>query len=258
MKHIKRKFLFHDILQNNEKIVSGLESIELDQIDQKMMKKLSKDSFAILTTDLDEKIFSFIYNDNGKQCMIPVPDFSLVNYNFAYNLNIERKELRKKLVKNLSDLSTPNEVSNSFAYDYHGTASSCIICLFTSIECFINDIIPENFEYRIESEKKTEVYNKSQIQYSISFNDKLTKVLPQALNKNFFLKVTTANAHIHNLRNLRNDIVHTKSDKTGKNHVEILKRLLNFNYDETFKATFKLFNFYKDGFIEECPCENLF
>lgn len=258
MKHIKRKFLFHDVLQKNENSISNLERVELSQIDQSLLKKLSKDSFAILTTDLDEKIFSFIYNDNGIQCMIPVPDFSLVNYNFAYNLNIQRKELRKKLVKNLSDLTTPNEISNTFAYDYHGTASSCIICLFTSIECYINDIIPENFEYKIESEKKTEVYNKKQIQYSISFNDKLTKILPQALNKNFFLKTTTANAHINNLRNLRNDIVHTKSDKTGQNQVEILKKLLNFNYDETFEATFKLFNFYREGYIEECPCENLF
>jgi hypothetical protein len=31
---------------------------------------------------------------------------------------------------------------------------------------------------------------------------------------------------------------------------------LNFNYDETFRATFKLLNFYKEGFIEECPCND--
>jgi hypothetical protein len=254
MKHIKRKFLFHDFLQNAELPSSNFFDIDLDKVDQSFLKKNSKDNFAILTTETGDKLFSFIYNDNGKHCMIPVPDFSLVNFNFAYTLNIHRKDYRKKLVKNLAELTIPNEVSNSYAYDYQGTASSCIICLFTAIECFVNDIIPEDFEYKIVNDKKTEIYDKKQIQVSISFMDKLTKVLPIALNKNFFAHQTPTNAHIYNLRNLRNDIVHTKSDKTGENNVSILKRLLNFNYDETLISTFKLFNFYKKGFIEECPC----
>lgn len=255
MKHIKRKFLFHDILQN-QKLFEKFEYYGKTDIDESLLKKNSKEGFVILETDLGEKVFSFIYNNNGKHCMIPVPDFSLVNYNFAYTLNIQRKEYRKKLVENLADLNTPNEVSSTLAYDYQGCASSCIICLFTSIECFINNLIPENFIYEIKSDRKTETYNKSQIQISISFTDKLTKVLPKALGKNFFSKQTLTNAHIYSLRDLRNDIIHTKSDKTGKNNVDILKRLLNFKYDDTLMATFKLFNFYKENFIEECPCEN--
>lgn len=255
MKHIKRKFLFHDFLQKTE-LPQSFQKVDLKKVDQKILKNTSKDNFVILTTETNEKIFSFIYNDNGQNCMIPVPDFSLVNYNFAYTLNIERKEHRKKLIKNLSNLTTPNEVSNTFAYNYHGCASSCIICLFTAIECFVNDIIPENFKYEIANEKKTEIYNKKQIQIAIPLMEKLTKVLPKALNKNFFLNHTPTNAHIYNLKDLRNEIVHTKSDRTGRNNVEILKRLLNFKYDETLEATFKLFNFYKEGFIEECPCEN--
>ncbi|MFV8374343.1 hypothetical protein [Flavobacterium sp. LB1P71] len=254
MKHIKRKFLFHDFLQNAELPSSNFTDIDLDKVDQSFLKKNSKNNFAVLTTETGDKLFSFIYNDNGKHCMIPVPDFSLVNFNFAYTLNIHRKDYRKKLVENLSELTTPNEVSNSYAYDYQGTASSCIICLFTAIECFVNDIIPEDFEYKIVNHRKTEIYDKKQIQVSISFMDKLTKVLPIALNKNFFAHQTPTNAHIYNLRNLRNDIVHTKSDKTGENNVSILKKLLNFNYDETLISTFKLLNFYKKDFIEECPC----
>ncbi|OXG02826.1 hypothetical protein B0A79_15385, partial [Flavobacterium piscis] len=198
MKHIKRNFLFHTQLKKDNVITGELENVEMSKIDQNFLKKNSKDKFVVITTDSDEKIFSFIYNDNGNQCMIPVPDFSLVNFNFAYNLNIQRKELRKSLVKNLSNISSASEISFNFAYDYHGTASACIISLFTSIECFINDIIPEEFEYKIDSDKKTEIYNKSQIQYSISFNDKLTKVLPLALGVNFFSKPSPTNAHIHN------------------------------------------------------------
>lgn len=255
MKHIKRKFLFDDFLQKVD-FPQRFEHVDLDKIDQKFLKKNAKDNVAILTTDKGEKVFSFIYNNSGRHCMIPVPDFTLVNYNFAYILNVRRKEHKKNLVQNLADLSTPNEVSNTYAYEYQGCASTCIICLFTAIECFVNDIIPENFKYEITTEKKTEIYNKKQIQISIPLMEKLTKVLPAALDKNFFAKQTPTNAHIYNLKDLRNDIVHTKSDKTGQNHIDILKRLLNFKYEETFAATFKLFNFYKDNFIEECPCND--
>ncbi len=226
MKHIKRNFLFHKELQNDKRLKEETVEVEIQEIDQKFLKKNSKDKFTVIKTASGEKIFSFIYNDNGTQCIIPVPDFSLVNYNFAYNLNIRRKELRKNLFKNFADISSANEINLSFAYDYHGTASSCIISLFTFIECFINDIIPEEFLYNIESDKKTEIYNKIQIQQSISFNDKLTKVLPQAIGKNFFSNPNPTNIHIHNLRNLRNEIIHTKSDITGQNHVEILQKLL--------------------------------
>ncbi len=253
MKHIKRKFLFHDFFQAKETL-EHFEYYNPEEIDQKFLKKNEKDQFTVLETNSGEKIFSFIFNDNGSRCMIPVPDFSLVNYNFAYSLNIQRKEHRKNLVKNLANLDTPNEISNTFAYDYQGTASSCIISLFTSIECFVNDIIPEDFKYEINSERKTEIYDKKQIQISITFMDKLTKVLPKALGKNFFSNRTPTNAHIYKLRDLRNDIIHTKSDKTGQNNVDIMKNLLNFKYDETLNATFKLFNFYKTGFIEECNC----
>lgn len=255
MKHIKRKFLFHDFLQN-EHILENFEHLDKSDVTENILKKNAKEGFIIIETDLNQKIFSFAHKENGKHCMIPVPDFSLVNYNFAYNLNIQRKEYRKNLVENLSDTNIYNEVSNTFAYDFQGCASTCIICLFTAIECFINDIIPENFIYEIKNTRKTETYNKSQIQISISFTDKLTKVLPKALNKNFFLESTPTNFLIYNLRDLRNDIIHIKSDNTGQNNVDILKRLLNFRYDDTLVAVFKFFNFYKKGFIEECPCEN--
>lgn len=256
MKHIKRKFLFHEFLRNYNVAEHSEKYVPKEKADQNFLKKTSKNNFAILETDQNEKVFSFIYNNSGTQTLIPVPDFALVNYDFAYKLNIERIKLKKDLVKNLSDLKQGNEVSNSYAYDFYGNASSCLICLFTSVECFINDIIPEDFVYKIENLKKTEIYNKAQIQYSISFNDKITKVLPQALGKNYFSKPTPKNTHIHNLRDLRNELIHSKSDKTGKTQVDNLKKLLNFKYDETFKSIFDFFNFYRENYIEECPCEN--
>lgn len=256
MKHIKRKFLFHDFLQKTDlSQINEFKSMDPKKLTQDTLKSVEKGKNTILLTESGEKVFCFIHNNKGKRTIIPVPDFALVNYNWAYNMNIERKEHQLNLLKNLEDLSAVTETSNTFAYNFQGCASMWIIGLFTAIECYINDIIPEEFKYVVSQPRKTEIYNKEQIQRNIPFMEKLTKVLPQAYEgKNFFKNQTPTNEHIHKLKKLRDDIVHIKSDKTGENNIEILKRLLNFNYDETFKSVFKLFNFYHDEFIEECPC----
>jgi hypothetical protein len=256
MKHIKRKFLFHDFLQKTDLgQINGFETMEPKTFTQDALKSVEKGRNTILHTESGEKVFCFIHNNKGKRTLIPVPDFALVNYNWAYNMNIQRKEHQTDLLKNLEDLSSVTEASNTFAYNFQGCASMCIIGLFTAIECYINDIIPENFEYVVPQTRKTEIYNKEQIQRNIPFMEKLTKVLPQAYEgKNFFQHQTPTNAHIYKLKDLRDDIVHIKSDKTGENNIDILKRLLTFQYDDTFKSVFKLYNFYREAFIEECPC----
>lgn len=258
MKHIKKKFLFHEYLKKRgDKIFDDqFEEIPIpENIDSQKVLKAAKGKVGIITNTKDESIFSMVYNDNGTYCMIPLPDFSLMNYHQAYKYNSERKELRKELIRHFKDLNSEEYKNFAFAYEFQGCASACIIMLFTSLECFVNDIIPKDYNYIVSDSKRTEIYNKTQIQEFISFSDKLKKVLPLALGKNFFSKQTAVTSHIDNLKELRNAIVHTKSDQTGQNHAEILRKLLSFKYDETFKAIATYFNFYKEDFIQDCPCE---
>ena len=114
MKHIKRKFLFHDFLQKidlNE--IKSFESVDPKTITQKELKKVEKVTNTILHTESGEKVFCFIHNNRGKRTLIPVPDFALVNYDWAYNMNIQRKEHQVELLKNLEDLATATETSNT-------------------------------------------------------------------------------------------------------------------------------------------------
>lgn len=257
MKHIKKKFLFHQYLQEREgnKFMKKFEEIPVPQnIDSQKILKAARGHVGIIKSNDDENIFSMVYNDNGTYCMIPVPDFSLMNYHQAYKYNIDRKELRKELIRHFRDLNNDEYKNFAFAYEFQGCASACIIMLFTSIECFVNDIIPSDFKYIVPDTKRTEIYNKEQIQEFIPFMDKLKKVLPKALGKDFFSKQTPSTIHKYNLKELRNAIVHTKSDLTGQNHADILKKLLNFKYEETFKSITTYFNFYKENFVEDCTC----
>lgn len=71
MKHIKKKYLFEDKLKdinfdsNKDSQVLGIHEVNND-----ILKKASKSSNVILETTSDEKIFAFIYNNNGKHITI--------------------------------------------------------------------------------------------------------------------------------------------------------------------------------------------
>ena len=241
MKHIKKKFLFEDKLkdfkyENN----IDYEVLDIKELNNDVLKNASKSKNVILETNLNEKIFAFIYNNNGKHITVPMPDFTLVYYDFAYKLNIQRKELAKDIFDKLNNYDKFSEVNSNLLYDFYGYSSSCIINLFTAIESFINSQLPYDKKYENVLNNKTEFYNREQIQSHLTFFDKLKKVLPQFYdNKNFFNKSTPTNEHIIKLKELRDKIIHTKSDSSGENQIELFKSLLKFKYDDTFDAVRK-------------------
>ncbi len=236
----------------------GMEIIDITELKEDTFKKESKLSknLTIQTTD-GSNIFAFIYNHNGKHIPMPLPDFTLVYFDFAHTLNNGRKIYQKQMFDRLTDITNFTEVSSREVYNYYGYSTSCIINLFTSIECFINHLIPDSAIYIEKRTNKTEIYDKKQIQVGIPFMDKLKKVLPQLKgNKNFFQHPTPTNAHIIKLKELRDEIIHTKSDNNGNIASELFKKIIKFDYDQTFDAVSKLMNFYEPDYVEECPCEN--
>lgn len=255
MKHIKKKYLFqHNVALPPENDLIGM----FEPGDSARLKSNYKKNNVLLQTDDNDIILAFIYNDSGNYVTIALPDFTLVYFDFAYNLNIERRELQKTLLKKLSQTETLKEDRSKELYNYYGTATSCIINLFTSVESFVNHLLPDDKEYIVKKTSRTEIYNKEQIQEQIPFMDKLKNVLPQFYDKNFFKNPTASTAHLENLKNLRNSLIHTKSDTTYGVHIETFKKLLNFKYNETLEAVVKLFNFYKENYIEPCSCASDF
>lgn len=256
MKHIEKKFLFEDNIKDLTN--HNHQQIPLTELNNDLLKKSSKDNYVIIETSKDKKILAFIHNNNGKHITVPVPDFTLVYYDFAYKLNISRKESIKTLFNQLSDINKFSEVNSNLVYEFYGYSTSCIVNLFTAIESFINSLLPSDIPYIKNLTNKTEIYTREQIQSQIQFLDKLKEVLPQFYGKNFFTHPTATNNHIYKLKELRDKIIHTKSDGTAKSQIELFKLLLNFKYEETLDAVRKLINFYKENYIVDCPCEGDF
>jgi len=254
MKHIKKKYYFEESVPP---IQEGRELLSAHRSDSKKLKKIKKDNIPFLFTTEQTYIMSMFYNYNGIETVIPIPDLTLVYYNNAYVSNKQRKEMEKKLFAKLRN--TEGEVSESVTeelYHYIGMATSTIIQMFTSLESFINHLIPDDKTYIKVRKERTEHFNKEQIQIHIRFWDKINEVLPYFCNLNFFKTSTPTNMHIRKLKELRDSIVHTKSNSLFMEQSKLIESLLKFKYDETLLSIRKFMNFYKDQYIVDCNCSS--
>lgn len=256
MKHIKKKYQFQQNLELPDN--SQLLKISHDVFNQDILKANHKKNNLLIQTVDNDIYLGFIYNNSGTYIPIALPDFTLVYFDFAYKLNINREKIKKDLLGKLSTKETMTEDRSNELYEFYGISTSCIISLFTSIESFINHLLPDDKNYEFINNKRTEIYNREQIQLHISFMDKLKYVLPQFYGKSFFSKSSKANTLIQNLKELRDNLIHTKSDTTYETHIEIFRKLLNFKYGEAFEAITLFFNFYRPNYLEPCPCNNDF
>lgn len=254
MKHIKKKYLFQKEITEEIANVLANKGQKIDK-HRKDLISLAKEKDLFITTDKDFLIKAFPFKHKGSNALIPIPDLSLVYFDSAYQLNRDRISMEERLFIKLANQKEMGEDATNEIYRYYGYASSCIISLFTSIESYINHIIPIEMPYVKKLKNKTELFTKEQVQKGISFDDKVKEVLPYFFdNKNFFKNTSLASQHITNLKNLRNEIVHPKSETSFGTQENLIKRLLNFKYDKTFEAVMKFMNFYNKDYIVECDC----
>lgn len=253
MKHIQKKYLFQ--FEGSEQLRT--KGVEVKEIDNCIIQK-AKANELFITTVNDFVIKAFPYKHKNEIAIIPIPDLSLIYFDSAYNLNKDRVKCEGDLLPKLiaNNIKYGEEFTNDI-YHYYGNASGCIIFLFTALESFINHILPDDKPYIVSNDRNTIHYSKAQIQKAINFDEKIKKVLPQLLNgKSYFKKTTSSTQHLTNLKNLRDDLIHTKSDSNFENQKQLMISLLRFKYDDAFKAVRDFMNFYKPNYILDCSCDN--
>lgn len=247
MKHIKKKFLFE---RESLPIKKGAETTNVNRSDSQTLKKVNKNTVPFIQTTEGKYIWATHYEHNGKQLIIPLPDLTLAYYDFAYQADQIRQEYEKKMFVKLNSKEAITEDVSNEIYHYFGFSSSCIIGMFTCIESFMNQVLPTNFVYVKKSDKKTELFDKEQIQKSMSFDEKIKNILPELFNKKYDL----SKSKIPILKKLRDDIVHTKSKNDFTLQEALIKRVLNFKYEECLDEIRTFINFYQNNYIEECEC----
>lgn len=259
MKHIKKRFF----LEGNSETInidkSKFEIIEnIDNgIDSSILAN-RKQQIAFIENEDKKLIAGFVQNINGKNYVFPVPDPTLVYFhNAQFNLRlsiIKKHDLLRKL-----DLEPPKtSIPIHELYDYYGTTCSVIINLFTSIESFLNQQIPNSYFYKKVTQKSTEIFNSKQIMEYIDFKTKATLIIPEITKKDFFKKQSSANQMIWNLKDFRDEIIHTKPEDDILRYKNLIKKSLNFKYDTAIQSVATYFNYHNKNYIEECDCNEDF
>ncbi|MFM7024213.1 MAG: hypothetical protein ACKOXB_14665 [Flavobacteriales bacterium] len=233
-------------------------------IDEKALTDISNanmaDHYALALTADNHIVQTFKYVKDGKVYFIQEPDPIVIYFDTARHFY---KDLKQKRTELFSKLSTPgyNFISvNGDFYWYFSTVCNCVIFLFLSVEAFINKSIPNGFEYkRTIQDKRTEVYDRFQIQRNIGFLEKIKEVLPQAKGNSFVVEFTHKYELIKKLKEFRDEVVHTKSFEGLKSpnfYQDLYVMSLDFEFDKTLLAARDFINYYQENLIEECNCGN--
>jgi hypothetical protein len=253
MKHIKKKFL------RDQKIAKETSSIFANAVNinampiQEINKKLKGDHIAYLITDKDHMIGTFHYKINKqKSVYIPEPDLVVCLFETARGNAISINEFRQKLLSEFGDVSIP--LNNS--YNFFSTAILTTTILFSTIEAFVNRIIPYEFKYEETNKKQTTVQNKAQIERHATFLIKITEIVPKATGKDFKLFDNGKYNTIKNLQLLRDDFTHIKSFDVDRqiSYDKLYNESLKFDYMKALNAVKDYINFYNPNLIEPCLC----
>ncbi len=93
----------------------------------------------------------------------------------------------------------------------------------------------------------------------IDFRTKLTIILPEVTQKKDFMKLASAaSSFIWNLKEFRDDIIHTKPKNEHPLYDDLIKKSLNFKFENAIDSVAKFMNHYQEDYIKECDCEGDF
>lgn len=129
-----------------------------------------------------------------------------------------------------------------------------VISLVTSLEAFLNQIIPNDFLYEQTKNGKTKKLNKKKIEsQQVTFKEKLTDVINQLLNKpNFSTENTNMITTISELYDLRSDVIHLKTNAENEMglYFKSIGELLDIDLAKVITEIKKYLNLIKPEFIE--------
>ena len=136
--------------------------------------------------------------------------------------------------------------------------SSSIVMLVSSLEAFLNHVIPNNFVYSTIRTKngidKEFSFSKKKIESgSVSFREKLERVIPKMKNNPTFWKnLTNEKENILSLYNNRKNIIHLKTNAEDdlKAYFDAIDKMLDLNIQESINSTITFMNNVKTEFIK--------
>ncbi|MBL7922544.1 MAG: hypothetical protein JNJ40_19670 [Bacteroidia bacterium] len=173
-------------------------------------------------------------------------DFSIKCFNDSETIKqtsfpVCAKKTNKK-VDNAYLLDVDADETHNCYNEFFKLRMTSIIMLTTSVEAFINHSIPNDYP------------DKNNIERNGKFKDKLTTDLPQSLKLNdFWSDKDGLRCSLINLNNLRNDLVHlkTNSDEDFNVYFNEINKMLKFNILKAINDVITFMNLITPDFIKK-------
>lgn len=254
---------------------SALKDVE-DNIDRELspeesIKKLTKEIKAGKSSQFvgiipnKKELFSFIpIIENNQFFASFFPDPIQLYYSLAYSNYQFSIETRENIVLQKNQKrGVPLNIVNEYLYNWYlQNKISTIIFLHSTIEAFVNYIMPDDFIFRHEMigkksdkfHKTIKEYNKEQTERYIQFKDKISLVIPQITNIDFQKQYKNIYDNIINISKLRNDIIHlrtTSQEKNKKYFETVFEKLINIDLYPYVNSVKDFLNIVKPEFIIE-------
>lgn len=148
-----------------------------------------------------------------KKKQLTIPNATAICISASRRIWKEALEIRNtsKIYRSLKSKVTFN--SKSEAFDYIERIMESIIMAYTVLEAFVNEKIPDDFNYEHTNRKNgtTEVMDKQSIERWLSLNEKLSNILPLAIEIQS-PKGSKCWHSYHKLEKIRNRIIHMKEE----------------------------------------------
>lgn len=210
-----------------------------------------------------KELFSFVPIIEDNQFFVslfPEPIqlyFSLAYSNYEFSIQTRNNIVFQKSQRK----RTPFNFVNEYLYNWHLQYKiSTIIFLHSTIEAFVNYMMPDEFIYKQEItgkktdkfHKTTKEYNKEQTERYISFKEKISSVTHQITQINISKDHKKIYDNILNLSEVRNDLIHLRStaqDKNQKYFEKVFEKLINIDLFPFVESVKNFVNLIKPDFI---------
>jgi len=224
--------------------------------------KKTEDSMFFGINPSTKEMFSFIpIIDNDKFFVSLFPDPVQLYYSLAFSNYQSSVSTRRNITLQRSESSNPVSFINSYLYNWHLQQKiSTIIFLHSTVEAFLNYIMPDGFIYKQEVEgDKTKKYSKQITEYSkeqtekwMLFKEKLNQVFSQITGIELQKNHQKIYDKILKINEIRNDLIHLRSSISGNaNHFQYtFNKVINIELKPYVVAVKDFLNLVKPNFIE--------
>lgn len=186
-------------------------------------------SGALVPTGTRLTVSTVVKLDSKRELTIPHPNATALFLNASARAFATGREIRDRSGIDRTLQPNPAFASDGDALDYLERMSEAVILAFTALEAFVNEVIPEDYEYARHARSRIilEVSSKAAIERFTPIDEKLCFILPDILKCGSPRQSRCWSAY-KNLKQCRDRLIHLKTadSKSSLADVDTIWKLL--------------------------------